>query len=666
MDMFDYDSHITDVFEWDTPQPAPHKETISHEDKMQHALQKCKTLLESQTGKNVTMLVFIDATSSMERNIRRTRGGIMSMYRALQDMGCALRVGGVAYRDPVDCPTADEHTVIPVTGSKLQFHNAMKAVKAKGGGDGAEDWAGGMEKLNVLLDDVPTGDAVIFCHVSDAPPHGLHSGYVDDNHNTEEQRDRLRQSLLTLQSKLPEDFEYLYFPVDNQEKHANNYRRFLAETLGTEWVRNYFRVTASHDFELSFVSSVFESVTRSSGTSTGIVPATDVLNMLDLEGVLKEEATTSSKVDKTAFLRVKVDYIEAPKDCQVMCRDLMEYGTAVASAERAAITFHGFLRHVIPTTAKVTPTSLHGERDFTSDTVLDVERHAFAHGKERFAFAATLYDKVSNEMQEKMCTDAEAICELKRDDSKPVVVKLARIPREVGFSESKMAVHVAAMGMAKLWQEHVNYMIWNHFYRLRILAPMAITFPEGKVRMMKQDRPFIQTNKLKDLTVLAESRLPDGGDFVKFITNDGTRNTAVCERLQTAADTVDAFILFCAIFTRMKYVPSDIQGMVDRSRVLWLTDLAATCSNPLAFQESGTNLGEMALRRIVKVAFQAFRSRPHFAEVFGPTGRFKNAGEWLDKETKDVKLIVPKARSVKRKRPATAATSSSAVAGPSS
>ena len=41
----------------------------------------------------------------------------------------------------------------------------------------------------------------------------------------------------------------------------------------------------------------------------------------------------------------------------------------------------------------------------TSDTVLEeVERQAFARGKERFAFGATLYDKVRTSW-ERLCTD---------------------------------------------------------------------------------------------------------------------------------------------------------------------------------------------------------------------------------------------------------------------
>ena len=75
------------------------------------------------------------------------------------------------------------------------------------------------------------------------------------------------------------------------------------------------------------------------------------------------------------------------------------------------------------------------------------------------------------------------------------------------------------------------------------------------------------------------------------------------------------------------YVPSDLQGTLDCSLarpVLTLTDLAATCANPLAFQESRTNLGEPVLRKMVHEAYVAFKDDPKFVELFGPSGLLKN------------------------------------------
>jgi hypothetical protein len=117
---------LTDLL--DVPSAPP---LTTFADRMRQASEEMTKLFAERTaGKDVWLVVLIDATSSMDVVMRQACGGVMSMFRALRhDLGCTLQVGIVAYRDPVDCET-DTHDT-------FAFHGAAQARRLRGTGQEA-------------------------------------------------------------------------------------------------------------------------------------------------------------------------------------------------------------------------------------------------------------------------------------------------------------------------------------------------------------------------------------------------------------------------------------------------------------------------------------------------------------------------------------------------
>ena len=114
-----------------------------------------------------------------------------------------------------------------------------------------------------------------------------------------------------------------------------------ADTLGRDWLEDHFKVIASHDLELSFVSSVLESVTEAAAQPRmeQFFAATDVLEKLDLYDTLKEGGggSESGSGGTTTFLRVQVDHIPPPRmarPCAVTSPSM--HGRCLRGARRRA------------------------------------------------------------------------------------------------------------------------------------------------------------------------------------------------------------------------------------------------------------------------------------------------------------------------------------------
>lgn len=605
---------------------------LSYEERRRRADEASATIVQSYLtdDKPVSVVMIVDATSSMDRSIRSSCSGMLSIRRTLHEE-CPVNVGVVAYRDPVDVPT-DTHEVLKLTDSGTALCEFLKKIKATGGGDTPEDVAGALETaLAQLFPDVPAGDAVILCHVTDAPPHGLHLPGEADNHPDE--RDRLVEALRALKAAVPADFEYLLFPVGSSSAYwIDAYRGLVAEAVGDAgWMREHVRVCKATDFALSFRSSVFESATRSGGggatTTAGVADAPALLGLSTVEGV--DDGL------RLAVLHADIQEVATPTDVPGFVRDLTNYAKPTESRTAFDGSFFGFARHFGPV-APVLPSSLSGTTRGAADTLVAVHAKPFEHGGERLAFHAQRWTGLSEEEQRSLYTDVALLDELCRHDDgrekERMVVKVPLVPREAGFVESKMAVHLAAMGMAELFNKIVARLGWT-FPTIEVLAPSKITFPPEAARVKKPDqRVFVQTKtKLEKVELFAERHL--AGDYVKLVKNNGRRNDALFEHA-TEYHVADAWVLMCAYVTAMNYVPADIQGVLD-GRTLRLTDLAAACRNSLAFAESGTNGGDAAVRVLVRDAHRAFQGAypVRFAEMFGPTGYFKDAADYFAKET---------------------------------
>lgn len=602
---------------------APAEDDEEFQDKMRRATEAMAKQCADMCGKHVTMIVLADATASMQDYIRKTNGGVMSLFRALTgDLGCTVTVGVVAYRDPVDKVDEDVHVVLPLTSSKTTFHRFMSSLKARGGGDEAEDWAGGMALVNEMIR-TASPSTVLLCHVADAAAHGFCRG--EDNHANDVERERLRHEMRTLRDTVPDDFEYLLFPVGSRsDSMVADFERMVTEECGADWVHSKMRTCKGERFEISFTSNVFDSVVRP--PPGGAAARHDVLALLGLN----EGAVTTSPL---ALLRVQTRDVTTPADLKQFAKDLQQYASPTDIRASFHSSFLGFTKHLVP------PPTTEGVV-YSTDTVVTVEPTAFAHGAERHAFRAQRWTNVPKETQDELCTDAAGLDTFKSGEE--LIFKVARVPRPPGFTESKMAVHVAAMGMAALFNS-LRDRLTATLSPIKVVAPIVLSFPGDTTRMKKPTQSaFVQTKRLQDEAFLVERRLPDG-DFVKIVDNAGRRNSGLLA-YDARYRTADAWILVCAACTRMAYVPSDLQGVLTADGTLHLTDLAATCGNPLAFQESGTNLGDTALRTLVKGAFESFQTHPAHAELFGDRGIFKDAYAYFEAQTKHVHLV-------SRKRP---------------
>lgn len=624
MDSFgdDFDEMLTDLVFNNEPDAPPSAD--GYLERKRKAIEAMSTLFHKEEGKNVSLIVLVDATESMDRYIQQARNGVYSMWNSLtDDLNCALQVAVVAYRDPVDSPT-DVHEVHPFTNRKIVFQRYMKGITAKGGGDIPEDWAGGMEKVNELATSVPADDKLIVCHIADAPPHGFSD---DGNHNTEEQRTRLRNALVELKHVAPIDMEYRLFPVNNTT-YVNGFRRFCNDTFLDGWFNDVFGVVQSTDFKLAFQSSIFESVTKSSSTAAGDETA-DVFGLIGLN-----KRVTPDDEEQTVLFGIHARDIVPPSNASGFVAKLKAYTDGhSSSAHEFANSFRGFATYLRPPSES----AFSAQCEVSREKILFINVSPFAKGGERFAYKAKCHSGITKEMYETLCTSPDAINSLR--DGEDMVVKFSMVPRSLGFAESKMAVHVAAMGMVHSYNSFVARFNLD-LKPIRVLPPTVVSFPSDTTRMKKSTMPcFVLTKKLRDEVLVAEPMLK--GEFVKFIINNGKRNTAVFDG-NASLVTLDFFILFCFLMTK-SYVPSDLQGTVDLEQV-WVTDLAATCRDPVAFEESGTNLGESYMLRIVKGSMLNASKTTRYQEVFGPTGHFKNAHAFLEAQTQSTSLAPKRKR----------------------
>ena len=612
------DELLTDLL--DAPAaPPPH---MSFADKMQKAKTEMVDLFVERThGKNVWLVVLIDATSSMEHHMRQSCGGVMSMFRALRhDLDCTLQVATVAYRDPID-RASDVHESFEFTHKQVVFQKQMKDLKCFGGGDGAEDVAGGLALAVEMLKKVPRDGSAILCHVADAPAHGVSSDH-SDNHDTDEQRDALAAQLRALREHVPEDFEYLYFPVGSYASSVGNlHRAFCAKHLGTEWVHTYMRACKPNDFQLSFVSSVFESV-ASSATAARAVPA-PMRDLLGLDVAVGDGAWKSTR-GTLGILRACVRDVQAPVDTKTFVRDLTAYAKPSATEASFFGSFMSLSRHMAAPPGN-DPTQ-------RSNVVLSVAPNPMGRGAEHHVYHAAAWRDVPTETQDAMCTSSDEFERLQACRATRMVVKVPHVVHDPGFAESKMAVHVPAIVFASLLGQFAKRLGWTDVPEICVVAPTVVSFADENVRLKKPSQSvFVQTKKLREHILVAEPFLK--GDFVKMWDNAGRRNTVAFEQ-KPQLKILFPYVLLCYVLSDGNYVPSDLQGTLDTSTtppVLSLTDLAATCANPLAFQESRTNLGEPVLRKMVHDAHKAFKDDPKYAELFGPTGLLKHAHAILEK-----------------------------------
>ena len=129
----------------------------------------------SDTGKSqlkeFDIVFVIDATDSMKPYIEAAKMTAEDISKTLRQKfpDTNFQYGYVFYRDPIDSHK-DFHEIINLTDNVNSLPEKIGKIKAQGGGDLPEDWAGAYKKVNEEIK-WRNGTKVIF-HLADAGAHG--------------------------------------------------------------------------------------------------------------------------------------------------------------------------------------------------------------------------------------------------------------------------------------------------------------------------------------------------------------------------------------------------------------------------------------------------------------------------------------------------------------
>lgn len=126
----------------------------------------------------VKLCVVMDLTDSMKVWLQATKDEAVRVVRQIQEEHSSktLEVAFVGYRDFCDGP--HRLTSQPFARDLDTFEKTLRSQRAFGGGDMAEDFAGGLAKAVYDLD-WSNSAAQILILITDAPPHGLQWHFDD-------------------------------------------------------------------------------------------------------------------------------------------------------------------------------------------------------------------------------------------------------------------------------------------------------------------------------------------------------------------------------------------------------------------------------------------------------------------------------------------------------
>jgi hypothetical protein len=152
-----------------------------------------------QHPKELDLVFVIDATGSMGPAIEAARGRAYDFARAfrLRDRELGLQIGCVCYRDQIDSPSDGPPQRHALNPSILAFKDFLSTIRAIGGGDGPEDWAGSIESVLGLKWRPTAIHALVW--IADAPAHGLRYSACKKHQDQEVRLEPLVRRLAGLQ-----------------------------------------------------------------------------------------------------------------------------------------------------------------------------------------------------------------------------------------------------------------------------------------------------------------------------------------------------------------------------------------------------------------------------------------------------------------------------------
>jgi hypothetical protein len=127
----------------------------------------CKTTLG---GGDLDLMFIMDCTSSMSSWISACQQEIMKIVNKIKDENdCKIRISFVGYTD-FDQKGEDLYSILDFTEDIDKFSDFVYKVRARGGGDAAEDMCGGFEKA--LVQSWSKKSTKVAVIVADCPCHG--------------------------------------------------------------------------------------------------------------------------------------------------------------------------------------------------------------------------------------------------------------------------------------------------------------------------------------------------------------------------------------------------------------------------------------------------------------------------------------------------------------
>lgn len=208
--------------------------------------EKFQGFVKKITTKEYDIIYMIDATGSMESWIDAAADRCINISDELKLKFPHLEFyfGGIFYRDPIDSKE-DIHEVFDLTNDIMELKNNFKNIRARGGGDEPEDWAGAYEKA---INSINWKDGTkLIIHIADAPAHTIEfCGEI----NHEEENGKLQNMLaLCAQKKI----KIIGFSIDEKAKKSFD----IAEQY-YKYFNGFYKTFTFNEAKYSTISENFE------------------------------------------------------------------------------------------------------------------------------------------------------------------------------------------------------------------------------------------------------------------------------------------------------------------------------------------------------------------------------------------------------------------------
>ena len=208
-------------------------------------------------NKYFDIVYMIDATASMGDYLEAAKDQCINISKELKSKfkNYDFQFGGVFYRDPIDSED-DKNEMFDLTSDVPSLKKFISKMKATGGGDLAEDWAGGYD---LAINKIKWRNGIkLILHICDADAHGKRYTKDEDNHPNE----GIKMPPL-LKKCVDENIKIIGFNIDNGATTSFNqckkkYDKYDVYKKGLYKIQDFKKTT---DISNTFKELVVEAAT---------------------------------------------------------------------------------------------------------------------------------------------------------------------------------------------------------------------------------------------------------------------------------------------------------------------------------------------------------------------------------------------------------------------